>query len=177
MTQFELAVLPVGAAEGPVEVDSVGYDGHGEDAVAKSPFGIDIFDQATDCVAASVGGVIPCAVVVDGPIHELKMAVGSDGIDVEEIGQGHLASAKLDAANRHAGGGGEGAGGLACYFVGETDDLVDLVAGEIWGGAKARVANDIEVCESRETERLAQSTPALRTRSRERNPCCSGLSG
>ena len=47
-------------------------------------------------------------------------------------------------------------------LVGEPDDLVDLVAREIGRGAKVRVANHVEVRESREAQRLAQSTPALR---------------
>ena len=75
VTQFELAVLPVGAAECPVQVDSVSHDRHCEYAVTKTPFGIVIFDHAIDGVIVSVGGVIPRIVVVDGLVHKLKMAV------------------------------------------------------------------------------------------------------
>src|SRR6266568_7389768 len=75
MAQFKLAVLAMGTAESPVHVDSVGDDGHGEEAVANGPGAIVIFGHGSDSVSARVGGVVPRAVVVCGPIHELEMAV------------------------------------------------------------------------------------------------------
>ena len=57
-----------------------------------------VLGHAAHGVAASVGGVVPGAVVVHGPVHELEVGVGADIVDVEEVGQGEFAEAELDAA-------------------------------------------------------------------------------
>ena len=129
LAQLELAVLGVGAAEGPVEVDAVGHGGHGEEAVAEAPAAVVVLGHAAHGVAASVGGVVPGAVVVHGPVHELEVAVGADVVDVEEVGQGHFADAELDAAHGDAGRQREEAWLLGDGLAGEADDLVNLDSG------------------------------------------------
>ena len=98
LAELELAVLPAGAAEVPVEVDAVGDGGHQGERVAGGPVLVDVLGDGAVGVAAGVGGVVPGAVVVDGPVHELQVAVGADAVDVEEVGQAHLADVELEAA-------------------------------------------------------------------------------
>src|ERR1035437_2167460 len=59
--QFKFAVLTMGAAEGPIHIDSIGNDGHGEDAVANCPTLIVVFRHPAHGVATRVGGIIPCS--------------------------------------------------------------------------------------------------------------------
>jgi len=60
-----------------------------------------VLDDGAVGVAARVGGVVVGAVVVDGPVHELHVAVGAGGVDVEDVGRRHLADAQLEAMARH----------------------------------------------------------------------------
>ena len=73
--QLELAILGVGAAEGPVHVNAVGHGGHGEEAIAQAPYLVVVLCHGAHCIAARIGGVIPGAVVVYCPVHELQVAV------------------------------------------------------------------------------------------------------
>ncbi len=101
--QFELAVLAMRAAERPIHIDAVGNDGHGKDAIAHGPDAIVVLGHAADGVSARVGGVIPGAVVVHGPVHELQMAVSAGAVNVEKVRQRELADTKLHAPYGHAG--------------------------------------------------------------------------
>ena len=157
LAQLELAVVGVGAAEGPVQVDAVGDDGHGEEAVAQAPDAVVVLGHAAHGVAAGVGGVVPGAVVVHGPVHELEVGVGADVVDVEEIGQGHLAQAELDAAGGNLGGEREEIRILGDGLIGKADDLVNLVTGGIRIDAEIGVADHVEVGLAGQPQRLAQA--------------------
>jgi hypothetical protein len=96
--QLELPVLAVGTAEGPIEIDAVGDDGHCRDAVARRPDTVVVFKHSANRVTARVRGVVPCAVVVDGPVGELQMAVRANGIQIENIRKTHLPHANIEPA-------------------------------------------------------------------------------
>jgi len=57
-----------------------------------------IFEHCREGKAAGVGGVIVCAAVVDGPVHELEIRVRAVGIEVKKIGQTHFAETNFEAA-------------------------------------------------------------------------------
>ena len=75
MAQLKLAILPICTAERPVQIDAVGDDGHCKNSVAQAPVEVVIFNKATYRVAARIRRVVPRAVVIHRPVHELQMAV------------------------------------------------------------------------------------------------------
>ena len=95
---FELEIFGVDVPGLPDQIDAVGDLWHERFDEAEGPVGVVVFDQATDGVAAGVGGVVPGAVVVDGPVEELEVSVGADGVGVEEVGEAEFAEADFDAA-------------------------------------------------------------------------------
>ena len=157
LAQLELAVVGAGAAEGPVQIDAVGDDGHGEESVAQAPDAVVVLGHAAQGVAAGVGGVVPGAVVVHGPVHELEVGVGAHIVDVEEIGQGHLAQAELDAPGGNLGGEREEIRILGADLIGKADDLVNLVTGGIRIDAEIGVADHVDVGLAGQPQRLAQA--------------------
>ena len=50
-----------------------------------------IIGDYSPCIAARIGGVVICAVIIHRPIHELKMAVGSNRVRVKKIGKAQFA--------------------------------------------------------------------------------------
>ena len=102
VAELELEVLAAGAAEVPVEVDAVGDGGHQGEGVAGGPGVVVVLGDGAVGVAAGVGGVVPGAVVVDGPVQELEVGVGAGAVDIEEVGEAH-------ACRRGARGGARGA--------------------------------------------------------------------
>ena len=160
MAELVFPVLAVGAGEGPVERDAVGDDGHSEDAVAGAPVAVIVFKQTADGVAAGIGGVIPRAVIVDGPVEKLEMAVSGDIVHVHEIVRTHLADAGFEAANRNLGGERELVTVGFDHFAGEADGLVDSSAGEIGRRAEIGIADHIEIGESSETQGFAKAAAA-----------------
>ena len=95
---FDFEIFGVDVPGLPDQVDAVGDFGHERFDEADGPVGVVILDEAADGVAASVGGVVPGAVVVDGPVEELEVSVGADGVGVEEVGEAEFAEADFDAA-------------------------------------------------------------------------------
>ena len=73
---------------------------------------------------ARVGGIIVCAVVVDGPVDELKMGVGAHGIYVKEIRHAEFANADFQPPARQFIEEGEGgcAGSRLCPCSRQTRD-------------------------------------------------------
>ena len=111
-------------------------------------------------VAAGVGGVVPGAVVVGGPVDELEVGVGADGVEVEEVGEAHLADVEIEAALGGLGGEGELGAVDVDELVGEADGLVELDAGDVGLGAEVGVADDVEVGEAGEAEGLRDAAAA-----------------
>ena len=130
--QLELQVLPAGSAEVPVEIDSVGDGRHQRERVTCRPVLVVVLGDDAVSVAAGVRGVVPRAIIVDGPVHELEVTVGADAVEVEVVGQADLADVKLEAALRRPEL--RAKTGYARHrheLVGKPDGLVKLDAGHI----------------------------------------------
>ncbi len=160
--EFELHVLAAGLAQVPHQVDTVGDGRHQGDGVAGRPDLVIVFGDGGVGVAAGVGRVVPCAVIVDGPVHELQVAVGADAVDVEIVRQTHLADVELEAALGHLRGEGKRCSGTLNELVSEADGLVKLGAGHIRHWAQVGIANHVKIGEAGETERLAEAAAAGR---------------
>src|SRR5262249_11630323 len=131
LAEFELEVLAARSAERPVEIDAIGDGGHGGEGIARRPGTIVILKDRCGGIATGIGRVGPGAVIVDGPVQELEMAVGADVVDVEVVGQAHLADMQLKATLRYLRGEGEGRAFGFDEFVSEAYGLMDLYAGEV----------------------------------------------
>ena len=160
VAEFELDVLPAGAAKVPVEVEAVGDGGHEGEGVAGGPGGVVVLGDGGVGVAAGVGGVVPGAVVVGGPVQELEVGVGAAGVEVEEVREAHLADVEVEAALGGLCGEGELGAVDVDELVGEADGLVELDAGDVGLGAEVGVADDVEVGEAGEAERLRDAAAA-----------------
>ena len=100
VAKFVFEVFRVDLPGPPDEIDAVGdfrHEGFGE---TESPVAVFVVGGEADGVAARVGGVVPGAVVVGGPVEELEVRVGADGVDVEEIRHAEFAEAEFEAAAR-----------------------------------------------------------------------------
>ncbi len=84
---FELDVLAVGAMEVVLEVDAVGDGGHGGEAIAHGEVVEHELGDGGVGVAAGVGGVVPRAAVVGGPVQELQVRVGADALTSKKSGR------------------------------------------------------------------------------------------
>ena len=153
----EFPILAVSARKSPVEGDAVGDGGHGEDAVAKRPVAVVIFDNAADSVSARISGIVPRAVVVDGPVEELMVAVAGNVVLIENIRQSHLAGTDFEAPNGHLRGKRKVVAIGFLHFIGQADGLVDFTAREIGSGSEIWIAHDIEVGKAGEAESFAQA--------------------
>ena len=70
--KFVFEILCVDLPGPPYEIDTIGdfrHEGFGE---TESPVAVFVVGGEADGVAASVGGIVPGAVVVDGPVDELE---------------------------------------------------------------------------------------------------------
>ena len=150
--ELKLGVFASGAADVPVEVDSVGLGGHEGEGVAGGEDGGIVLGYCGVGVASGVGGVVPGSVVVDGPVHELKVGVGAYGVEVEDVGNAHFAEAQVEAVGGDPGsegvGGAFGVGLGVCRRAAEADGLVELDAGEVGLGAEAGISDYVEVGEA-----------------------------
>ena len=90
-----------------------------------------VLDHGGVGVTAGVGGVVPGAVVVDGPVHELEVLVGTIGVEIEEIGETELAEPDFDAALGKPGEERIGTAKLRNRVCAEGNDLVIDQAGDI----------------------------------------------
>ena len=77
---FEFDIFGVDVPGLPDQIDAVGDFGHERFDEAKAPVGVVVFDQPAEGVAAGVGGVVPCAVVVGSPVEELEVGIGADRV-------------------------------------------------------------------------------------------------
>ncbi len=129
----------------PDEIDAVGDLGHESFGETKSPVTVFEVCHGTDGVAAGVGGVVPGAIVVDGPIRELEVGVGADRIYVKKIGQAEFAEADLQPAARQFIEERVSVALVLDFIFTEREDLVDHAATEIGGLAQQRITHDIEI--------------------------------
>src|SRR5208282_6726031 len=111
-------------------------------------------------VAARVGGVVVRAVVVDRPVQELEVTVRAPGVQIEEIGQVELTQAKFDPAR------GEGCSKMKLVAVGfdaliaERNDLPQHNSRNVGVLTEGRVAHDIEIRDTGESEGIAEAVAA-----------------
>ena len=156
MTQFVFEILGVDLPGPPDQVDAVGdfrHEGFGE---TESPVAVFVVGGEADGVAAGVGGVVPGAVVVGGPVEELEVRVGADGIDVEEIRHAELAEADFETAARQFVEQREVAALVLDFVFAERDDGMDHGAAEIGSLAQQGIAHDVEIGIAGEAEAEAE---------------------
>ena len=156
MPFFEFVILGMDMPGLPDQIDTVGDFRQQRFDDAKAPVGVVVLRHQADGVAAGVGGVIPGAVVVGGPVDELQVGVGPDRVGVEKIGKTELPEAHFDAPARQRI---EQRKIVAIVFYGvfaEREHFVEHAAAEIGRFAELRVAHDIEIGIAGEAEALAE---------------------
>ena len=156
VTQFVFVIFCVDLPGPPNEIDSICDFGHESFGEAESPVAIFVVGGSADGVTAGVGGIIPGAVVVGGPVDELEVSVGADGVYVEEIGQGELAEAEFEAAARKFFEEGEKAALVFDFIFAQGKDFVNHGAAQVRRFAQERVADDIEIGIAGEAEAQAE---------------------
>src|ERR1700688_5183350 len=98
MPPLVFIIFRVNLPRPPHQVNSVRHLRHERFSETEAPVAIFVIGGESYGVTARVGGVIPCPVIVYRPVHEAKMGVGADGIDIEKIGHAELATANFQAA-------------------------------------------------------------------------------
>src|ERR1700682_4629908 len=142
----------------PFEVDAIGNLWHQSFGKTHAPVSVLILDYQAKGIAACIGCIVIATVVIHGPVQKLKMAVGTDRIEIEKISHAELAGTNLQSsywqlrrqrqrtANRFDG------------FTTKRDDLMDHQTRLIRLRAESRIAYDIEVGKARETERVTNTS-------------------
>ncbi len=100
MAQFIFPIFRMNLPRPPHQIDSIRDLRHEPLGEAETPVTVLIVRHHAHGVAARIGGVVPCAVVVHRPVVELKMGVGAYRIHVKEIRQAELAETNFQAAAR-----------------------------------------------------------------------------
>src|SRR5262249_10330092 len=103
-TQLKLQILSSCTPQIEIEIDAIGHFGHQQLPKSDSPARRLVLEKRTVSVATSVGGVVIAAVVVDGPVGKLQMAVGSNLVYVKKIGGSEFSQAKFQSLFRQRSG-------------------------------------------------------------------------
>ena len=140
--------------------DAVGDRGHQHLAEAGRPGAVVVFRHQPVRVAARVGGVIVGAVVHDGPVHELEMAVAADRVQVEEIHRAHLAQAQFQAPDGNRGGERQRIARGLGRLLAQRNGVVQHHSRDVRSFAQRWVANHVHVGETGDAERIAESGSA-----------------
>ena len=98
--QFKLEVFGVRAAQVRVEMDPIGNFWHQRHGESRGPSPVVVFDHRRKSEAACIRCVVVRAVVVHGPVHELKTRIRTIRIHVEEVRHAELPEANLQPALR-----------------------------------------------------------------------------
>ena len=93
--EFELEIRGVSLAQIPGQVGSIRYGGQQDLTKTQAPRGALVFHDDSPGVASRVGGVVVSPVLVDRPVHKLKVTVAANGVDVEKVAHRELADAQL----------------------------------------------------------------------------------
>src|SRR5580765_8099673 len=88
------------------------------------------------------------------------MAIRSADIVVEEIGHRKFAETNLQSPHWKLGGQSERAARNLHLLFGKRNDLLEHQARDVGSSANRWVADDIEICESRQTQRAADAAPS-----------------
>jgi len=98
--QLILPVFRMNLPGPPYQIDSVCNFRHEPFRKTEAPVAVLVIRDQSHGVTARVGGIIPRAVVIHRPVHELKMSVGAHRILIEEIRQAELAKADFQPPPR-----------------------------------------------------------------------------
>ena len=96
--QLDFGVFGVGARDVGIEVNAVGDLGHEPFGEPRGPVPIVVFHHGGKGEASRIRGIVVGAIVVDGPVHELKICVAPVVVYIEEIDNAHFPESNLDAA-------------------------------------------------------------------------------
>ena len=150
MTQLIFKVFRVGLPRLPHQINSVRDLGHEPLGKAEAPVAIFIIGGRADGVAARVGCVVVGAVVVDGPVGELKVGIRANRIDIKKIHHAELSEADFQPAARQFLKERKGIA-LVFYFVpAQRKYVVNHAPRQIRRFAQERIAHDIEICIARQ---------------------------
>src|SRR5215469_689125 len=97
MSKLKLEIFRPRSRHVQIEVYSISHFRHQGFAESHAPVSILIFHDHAISVAASISRIVIRAVIVNGPIHKLKMTVATNGIDIEEVRQTELSGANFEA--------------------------------------------------------------------------------
>src|SRR6185437_1747852 len=96
--ELQFQVLCSRTAEVEIKFDAIGNLGHEQFSEADSPSRRLVFEDGAIGIATGVRGIVVSAIVVDGPVGELKMTVGAHVVVVEEVRRTEFADAKFQPA-------------------------------------------------------------------------------
>ncbi len=160
-TRFEFKVVCVTPRDVPIHVDAVGHRRHQCFGASQRPVRRHQLNDHGVRVAARVGGVVVRAVVVDGPVGELQMAVAAGRIEVEEIHEPHLSGPDLQSALRQPRHHRQRpALDIHVRALSERDHVTDHQPREVRRRAEVWIAHDVEIREAGDADGIAQSTSA-----------------
>ena len=159
-TKLEFVVLRMRVLQIFLESQPVGPLGYERFRKPKTPCSIFVVDNRAPRVAARVGGVVVGAVVYDCPVHELRMTIVGDAVDVEEIHQVEFADVDIEPARRQGRENRERCVLDLDRVVAQRDHFAIPEPRQVRLRAQAGVANRIDVGETSESERLAKAAAA-----------------
>src|SRR5580658_10240637 len=155
--QFKFDVFRSSSTQIRVEVDTIGHLGHQRLSKTNGPTPIVILEHRGESEAARIRCIVVGSVVVYGPVHELKVAVGAIVIKIEEVGQAEFAEAEFQPAFRKLGEERERRPINQDSFVPQGDDLVPHEARYVRCLAEGRISNHIQIGKAGDTKRCANS--------------------
>ena len=96
--QFEFHIFCAGSAHVRIEVNAVGHFRHQGFRKAYRPASLVILEHRRKRESSRVRRIVVRAVVIHGPVHELKSGVGAVSIGIKEVRQTELAEADFQPA-------------------------------------------------------------------------------
>src|SRR5581483_7546716 len=145
--EFEFKILRSRFSQIELEVDPICNFGHQRLAKSKGPVVVVIFGNESDRVAAGIGGVVICAVVINCPIHKLKTAVAAYVVQIKKICHAELAATEFDPARgksrRHT----ERPAHSLYGFAAEPDNLAKHCARQVGLSTQFRISHYVHIDE------------------------------
>src|SRR5437899_3234386 len=121
---IEFNILGARAAEVRVKMNAVRDFGHQAFGKADGPAAVVILEHSGESEAPRVRSVIVGPVVVDRPVHELKIGVRTVIVVVEEVGHAEFAETNLQSAHRQPAEQGKWRAHRWCIFRAKGNNLV-----------------------------------------------------
>ena len=158
--KLEFGIRAVGLAQIPDKRSAILGAREKHFGESHSPWRALVLGVNSPGVSSRIGGKVIGAVLVDGPVQKLQMAVAAEGVVVEIICDGEFADSQFQTTGGQPGEGGQGPAVAVDGFVAEREDLVIDHAGEIGRVAQGRVPDGVKIGESRDPHRAAQAQAA-----------------